>query len=562
MIQVSNIQMPLDWGISNDMEALKSKAASMLGVSKRDFATFDLYRRGVDARRKSNVHFVVTAIATLDPAREQELCESCKDVKPYAPPFDPIPSCVIQGSPRENAGRPVVVGSGPAGLFCALVLARAGLAPIVLERGGSVDERAEAISKMSTTGNLDPECNVQFGEGGAGTYSDGKLGTGLSGDYVRAVLNVFAEHGAPPEILWQAKPHIGTDKLPGVVRSIREDIVSHGGTFEFNTRFTKFLQEDGGIVAAEATTRDGRTIQLDASAIVLAIGHSSRDTYEMLAASSVPMAPKPFSIGVRIEHLQRSIDLAQYGKAASHPALGAADYKLSCHLKSGRSVYTFCMCPGGEVVAAASEPGRLAVNGMSRYARDGRNSNSALLVDVRPEDFGSADPLAGIEFQRTWEERAFELGGRSFKAPAQLLGDFVANRVSKNLGKVKPTYPLGIELTSLDECLPAFATESLREAIPLLGRKIRGFDVPDAVLTGVETRSSAPVRILRDKETRQSSVAGLFPCGEGAGYAGGITSSAVDGIKTAEAVAKYLGRQLPSHDKLESAKSDSATTQR
>ena len=492
---------------------------------------FQVLRRSVDARKKEDVSFVYTLGVEI--SHENQVLKKCrsKKVSLYTPVEYHFPARHLRLSQR-----PVIVGAGPAGLFCALMLARAGARPIVLERGRDVDTRTELVSSFWSGGELDPECNVQFGEGGAGTFSDGKLHTGVNDPRMQQILREFVAFGAPSEILWDANPHVGTDYLKIVVKNIRLELEKLGGEVRFSHRLTGILTENGRVVGAEIRSPEG-AYPLKTGHLVLAIGHSARDTFRMLYDSGVPMEQKQFAMGVRIEQKQKDVTIAQFG--AEIAGLPVATYKLSCHPETGRGAFSFCVCPGGLVVAAASQPGRLCTNGMSNHARDEENINGGLLVTVLPSDFGTQHPLGGVFLQEQLEEAAFRLGGGNYFAPCQRVEDFLAHRPSTGPGKVTPSYAPGVTWTDLHQCLPEFLTDTLEQALPMLGKKLQVFDDPDAVLTAIESRSSSPVRIPRD-ETGQSSISGLYPCGEGAGYAGGIMSAAADGMKVAERIAEGI----------------------
>ncbi len=524
MIRLNNIKIPLDY----TDKTLLTAAAKELRVDRQAIRSVSLFRRSVDARKKDQLHFICALDVELHISENKILSKNKNAVKvtPYR-----------YEVPQWTGGAaPVVVGFGPAGMFAALVLAQSGAKPIVLERGKDVDARTADVHRFWTTGQLDETSNVQFGEGGAGTFSDGKLNTGTKDSRRRKVLQEFVSHGAPEEILYNAKPHIGTDKLKITVKNIREEILSLGGRVLFETKLSGFQTRDGKLTAVVAQ-HNGKEEIIETDSVLLAIGHSARDTFEMLERQKLPIEAKPFSVGARIEHLREKIDRAQYGKFAGHKALGAAAYKMNVQTANGRGAYTFCMCPGGKVVNASSEAGRLCTNGMSEFARDAVNSNAALLVSVNPADYGSDQPLAGMYFQRDLEEKAFRLGGGSFAAPVQRVEDFLQNRASTHLGEVQPSFLPETAPSNLHDILPTAIGESMQEAITAMGKKLRGFDDGDAVLTGLETRSSSPIRILRSAETLQSvGLQGLYPCGEGAGYAGGIISAAVDGIKCAEKI--------------------------
>lgn len=571
-VELANIPVSLDAMLPENLSMLEAEISRACGFplqaasegAEPDTGEFKLVRRSVDARKKSNVRFVVSVVADVPSADALSPAKGVT-VKPYAPAPPLDVADLSRARDADGFESPIVVGAGPAGLFCALYLAASGLAPLVVERGRPVEQRASDVEAFFAGGALDPDSNVQFGEGGAGTFSDGKLNTGTKSPHIAHVLQAFVEAGAPADLLVDAKPHIGTDLLPGVVRNIRKRIEREGGRFMFDTRLASVQEASGEGGAARADglegvgasmsgapglpcitasfedVRTGESFQLRTHALVLAIGHSARDTFQALRDAGLHMERKPFAVGVRIEHLQSDIDAAQYGRAAGHPALGPADYKLAVHNPDGRGVYTFCMCPGGTVVAAASEHGGVCVNGMSDGARSGTNANSALLASVEPSDLPGADVFEGVRLQQRMEAAAYDLGrGASdadYRAPAQTVGDFLAGKSGSASKKVAPSYPRGVTWADLGKCIPGFVADSIREALPALGRKLKGFDDPGAVLTGVEARSSSPVRMVRDRACMQSiSMPGVYPAGEGAGYAGGITSAAVDGLRVAEAV--------------------------
>lgn len=529
MVRLSDIKLPISKAEDPDMEerALRNIILSVLKISEKELIAFEIFRKSIDARKKNEIAYVYTLDVEV---RNEERIIGKNRRKGIIPTPDLSYKDVPSGAePMPN--RPVIIGMGPAGLFSGLLLAKRGYRPILLERGEDVDARTEKINRFWNNSILDTESNVQFGEGGAGTFSDGKLTTLINDPRCHTVMEEFVRAGAPRDILHKAKPHVGTDMLRSTVKNIRREIIDLGGEVRFKAKVTDFVIKDGKITAVVINGNE----ELPCKVVLLAIGHSARDTFEVLLHRGINMTQKPFSIGVRIEHPQPIIDRAQYGDSAGYSGLGAADYKLAYHSKSGRSAYTFCMCPGGYVVAAASEEKCVVTNGMSEYKRDGENANSALLVGVSPADFGSEHPLAGVEFQRRWEHLAFQAGGGDYRAPVQLTGDFLCDRPSTGWGGVMPTYRPGVTFAPLKNCLPNFVTEVLKEAIVYFNTRIKGFAMPDGILTGVETRSSSPVRINRN-ENHLSNIEGLYPVGEGAGYAGGIMSSAVDGIKTAERV--------------------------
>ncbi len=558
MIEIRNLSLPLSggapFGPAYDDARLRSIVARALGCAPRAIDACAVTRRAVDARQRGDVHFVATVRVRLADARaERDVAAGARgavvvgDEPAHYEPVAPL------GRPVAADERPVVVGAGCAGLFCALALAEAGLAPLLVERGDDPLRRRDVVAAFMGTGALDPECNIQFGAGGAGTFSDGKLTTGTKSPAIPWVTRAFVDAGAPEAILWQAHPHIGSDVLPDVVAALVRRIRRAGGEVRFRTRMSELVVAGGHVagvrlVTAAAAPDPGaagavgaaREEEVAARNVVLACGHSARDVFAMARDRGVALERKPFAMGARIEHAQSAIDRAQYGRAAGHPSLPPAEYKLSWHDASGRGVYTFCMCPGGTVVAAASEPGGVVTNGMSERLRDGRNANAALLVNVLPQDLPGDDVLAGVELQRRCERAAFERGGGGFMAPAQLVGDFLAGTPSSGPGSVAPTYGRGVTWGSLDGTLPPYVLDAMRAGIAPMARRLRGFDAADAVLTGVESRSSSPVRMTRGGDRQSVSTPGLYPCGEGAGYAGGIMSAATDGLATARAVADAL----------------------
>jgi len=532
MLRITELKLPLD----HPDEALREAIVQRLGIRDEQLLSFNLFKRSYDARKKNSELLFIYTI-DLEASNEAELLDKFADDHNIGPAPD-VTYKYVGHAPADVQERPIVVGFGPCGIFAGLLLAQMGFKPIILERGKEVRQRTKDTWGLWRKSVLNPESNVQFGEGGAGTFSDGKLYSQIKDPqhHGRKVLEEFVKAGAPDEILYINKPHIGTFRLTGMVEQMRQDMIALGAEVRFQEKVTDLLVEDGQLTGVVLESGE----QLHSRHVVLALGHSARDTFRMLHAKGVYMEAKPFSVGFRIEHPQTLIDKARLGKYAGHPKLGAADYKLVYHAKNGRSVYSFCMCPGGTVVAATSEPGRVVTNGMSQYSRNERNANSGIVVGIDPERDYPGGPLAGIELQERLETLAYEMGGSNYQAPAQLVGDFVAGRPSTALGSVEPSYKPGVTLGDLAPSLPDFAIEAIREALPAFDRQIKGYNLHDAVLTGIETRTSSPLRITRGEDYQSLNLKGLFPAGEGAGYAGGILSAGVDGIRIAEAVARDM----------------------